>query len=128
MPKQILVKESNGKIGADRIVIDGPTVMALAAQGLSNRQICLTLGISTRTLKENMNRSEEFSNYMEEGKAKGLAQVTNALFKQALKGNMTAIITYLKHRDKERWGEKEEDTLNENKPVNVIFNLDKKKK
>jgi hypothetical protein len=42
---------------------------------------------------------------IKKGRAEGLNKVSNALFEKATQGNVTAMIYYLKVRDRENWGE-----------------------
>lgn len=80
-------------------------VKGLAAQGLSHAQIAKSLGISEATLYNKKKEFLEFMEVLEGGKALGLAQITNALFKSAKDGHFPAIKYYLSTRDPERWSE-----------------------
>ena len=48
------------------------------------------------------------SDAIKRGEAKGLAKVTNSLFKSANEGNVTAQIFYLKNRDVNSWADRVE--------------------
>lgn len=76
---------------------------SLAAQGLTKEQIALSLGIHIATLHRKKKENRELSEAIKRGEAKGLTVVTNALFKSAKEGNVTAQIFYLKNRDSDRW-------------------------
>jgi len=89
--------------GRKRIDIKPETVEQLAAQGLGPVQIARALGVSWGVIDRNRKRSKEFNDALENGRAKGLAKVTNSLFKSANDGNVTAQIFYLKNRDEKNW-------------------------
>ena len=89
--------------GRKRIIIKPETVEQLAAQGLGPVQIARALGVSWAVIDRNRKRSKEFNDALENGRAKGLAKVTNSLFKSANGGNVTAQIFYLKNRDEKNW-------------------------
>ena len=91
------------KVGRKRIVIDHDKVEQLAAQGLGTTQIARAMGVSWSTIDRNRKRSANFEDAIKRGEAKGLAEVTNALFSSAQGGNVTAQIFYLKNRDTENW-------------------------
>lgn len=91
-----------------KITIDGPAVEKLAAQGLSEKQIAEVLGISWNTLAARKRESKQFFEFLNRGKAKGLAVITNALFEQAKQGNYQAINKYLSTRDRANWGDKQQ--------------------
>jgi hypothetical protein len=76
---------------------------SLAAQGLTMDQIAHTLGMGKTTLYEKVNTYAEFSNAIEQGRSKGIAQVTNALFKKATDGDVAAQKYYLNNRDNDNW-------------------------
>lgn len=86
-----------------RIDIDISQIAALAGRGLTEQQIADCLGISHDTLARRKRDSAEFSEAIKVGKARGLRQITNSLFKSASAGNVTAQIFYLVNRDPENW-------------------------
>ena len=47
----------------------------------------------------------EISESFKRGKAKGLAEVSNAIYEQALNGSTGAACFYLKNRDPDRWSD-----------------------
>ena len=98
------------KVGRKRINLDPIKVKRLAAQGLSQKQIARSLGVSWNTLNRNRKRSKSFNEAFEQGVADGLDAVTNSLFEQALDGNTTASIFFLKNRDEARWRDRVETT------------------
>jgi hypothetical protein len=76
---------------------------SLAAQGLTLEQTAHSLGISYQTLNEKRKQFAEFSEAIALGKAKGIATVTNSLFKKAKEGDVPAIKYYLNNRDNGNW-------------------------
>lgn len=85
--------------------IDLSTVESLAAQGLTNEQIALALGISRSTHFQKKKDESDYSDAIKRGQAKGLAKVTNALFQNAVSGNTTAQIFFLKNRAPNQWAD-----------------------
>jgi hypothetical protein len=81
-------------------------VESLAAQGLSQEQIALSLGWSADTVGRRKKDTADFADALKRGKAKGIATITNKLFEQAKSGNLGAIIYYLKCQGGEVWNEK----------------------
>ena len=71
---------------------------SLAAQGLTMEQIALVLGMGERTIYEKMAKFPQFSQAIKRGQAKGVAAITNKLFKKAKDGDNTSMIFYLKNR------------------------------
>ena len=96
------------KPGRKPIVIDHDKVEQLAAQGLGTTQIARALGVSWDTIDRNRKRSADFEDALKRGEARGLAKVSNSLFKSANDGNVTAQIFYLKNRDTENWRDRQE--------------------
>lgn len=92
-----------------KIEIDLAKVEVMAANGLTQQQIADSLGISVSTLYGRKRESEEFEEAIKRGKAKGVAVVTNELMKQVKRGNVTAMIFFLKARA--GWKEKNEVDL-----------------
>lgn len=84
--------------------IDYNKVEELASKGLTQAQIATSLGISVRTLYTKKKTEKLFAEALERGQTRGIVEVTNRLFEQAMEGNTTAIIFYLKARA--GWAEK----------------------
>ena len=70
---------------------------------LKQQDIAYCIGIHPTTLSEKKYENEQLQEALKRGKAKGLAQITNALFEQALSGSVGAACFYLKNRDSENW-------------------------
>ena len=79
-----------------KIQIDLLKVESLAANGLTQEQIALALGISESTLYLNKRENEDFAEAIKRGQAKGVAVVTNKLMEAIKDGNMTGMIFFLK--------------------------------
>ena len=110
------------KPGRKRIELDLEQVENLAARGLGTSQIARAMGVSWNTIDRNRKRSEDFEESIKRGKARGLAQVTNALFESATeKNSVVAQIFYLKNQDPSIWKDRVENvhaTLNLNDVIN----------
>ena len=81
---------------------------SLAAQGLTQAQIASVLGMGQTTFYEKVKEYPKFLKAVEEGKAKGIAQVTNALFKKSIDGDVSAQKYYLNNRDNANWKERQQ--------------------
>jgi len=81
-----------------RIEIDANRVEDLAAQGLSQAEICATLGFSEDTLTRRKRDSAVFADALKRGKAKAAATISNKLFELAKGGNVSAIVWWEKTR------------------------------
>ena len=75
----------------------------LASRGLTKSQIATALGFCRDTLRKKEQEFSAFSDAIKKGQAKGIAQVSNALYEKALSGNVTAMIFYLKNRSPSQW-------------------------
>lgn len=93
-------------------------VEALAAY-LSKQQIADYLGVSRPTFDAILERDDLVSLHYKKGKAKAIANVAQGLVKQAIEGNMTAAIFYLKTQAGWRETEIAADDTNAAKPVTV---------
>lgn len=91
--------------------IDSEKVKALAAQGLTMPQIASCLGVGRSTLYARMETDQDVLDAIKEGRAKGIATVTNALFQSAKGGNTTAQIFYLKNRDPGEWRDRRDHEI-----------------
>jgi len=112
MEQKVAIKEQKlpKKSGRKRIKIDLEQVENLASRGLGNSQIARALGVSWNTIDRNRKRSEDFEESIKKGKARGLAQVTNALFESATeKNSVVAQIFYLKNQDPKIWKDRVEN-------------------
>ena len=76
-----------------------------ASRGLSQQQICHALGISETWWYDAKQKSAEISDRFKRGQAKGLAEVSNAIYEQALNGSTGAACFFLKNRDPDRWSD-----------------------
>ena len=83
---------------------------SLAAQGLTQYQIAAVLGMGERTFYEKVKEYPQFMQAIDGGKAKGITQVTNALFKKAVDGDVPAQKYYLNNRDNGNWKDRIDNT------------------
>ena len=97
-------------------------VQRLAGRGLTEAQITASLGWASSTFYKRKKDVVEFSDAIKRGKAMAIAEVANALFEKAMAGNVTAMIFYLKNRDKENWCDRPETRfIDEPLPFEVII-------
>ena len=80
-----------------------------ARDGLTDEQIAHNMGISARTLERWKNDHCQICQALKAGKEVVDFQVENALLEQALNGNVTAQIFWLKNRRRAVWKDKPED-------------------
>jgi hypothetical protein len=81
-----------------RIEIDISRVEELAAQGLSQAEICLVLGISEDTLSRRKADSAAIADAIKSGKAKAASEIANTLYLMAKRGDLGAIVWWEKTR------------------------------
>lgn len=81
-----------------RLEIDISRIEELAAQGLSQAEICLVMGISEGTLYNRKRENEEFDASIKRGRAKAASEISNKLYMMAKGGDLGAIIWYEKTR------------------------------
>ena len=77
----------------------------LAARSLSQQQVCHALGLSETWWYDAKQKNSDISDSFKRGKAKGLAEVSNAIYEQALNGSTGAACFFLKNRDPDRWSD-----------------------
>ena len=77
----------------------------LAARGLCQQQVCHALGFSETWWYDAKQKNSEISDSFKRGQAKGLAEVSNAIYEQALNGSTGAACFFLKNRDPDRWSD-----------------------
>jgi len=93
----------------------------MASNGLTVAQISDCLGISESTLYAKQGEYKEFMDAIKKGRAEGIHKVSNALFEKATQGNVTAMIYYLKVRDRENWGENQPELVREIPPMQIAL-------
>ena len=76
-----------------------------ASRGLSQQQVCHALGFSETWWYDAKQKNSEISDSFKRGQAKGLAEVSNAIYEQALNGSTGAACFFLKNRDPDRWSD-----------------------
>lgn len=81
-----------------RIHIEPKAIRALLRQGLTYKQCCDLYGISEDTLNRRRKQEPDLELACQQGKAVGIAKVTNALYTAAINGNITAQIFFLKNQ------------------------------
>lgn len=80
--------------------MDKPTldkIEALAGRGLTEQQIADALGIDIEKLRGDKTEISAYRLAIRRGKAKGIADLSNALFIKAKKGDTRAMIFLLEH-------------------------------
>ena len=106
--------------GRPSVTLDPDQVQDLAARGLSYEQIALSLGINFKTLLSHRRNREEIQEAIDHGRAKGLKEVSNALYQAATNGNITAQIFYLKNRDPENWKDRFDQRINVQTDITLL--------
>lgn len=79
-----------------------------ARDGLTNEQIAENLNIGKTTFYKLLKEYPELSEHLKKGKEVVDYEVENALLKNALNGNITAQIFWLKNRKPKQWKDKVE--------------------
>ena len=79
-----------------------------ARDGLTNEQIAENLNIGKTTFYKLLKEYPELSEHLKKGKEVVDYEVENALLKNALSGNITAQIFWLKNRKPKEWKDKVE--------------------
>ena len=78
-------------------------VRSLAADGMTVAQISAVLGISSRTFYIHLKKDKKLLKAYEEGQQAGVGEVVHALKDLIRKGNLGAIIFWLKNKDPDNW-------------------------
>ncbi len=90
-----------------------------AREGLTNEQIANNIGINVKTLYDWKNKQSKICNALKRNREIVDFEVENALLKNAINGNVTAQIFWLKNRKKNEWREKVEVQANTQELSNV---------
>ena len=75
------------------------------SRGLSQQQFCHALGFSETWWYDAKQKNSDISDSFKRGQAKGLAEVSNAIYEQALIGSTGAACFFHKNRDPDRWSD-----------------------
>jgi len=94
-----------------------------ARDGLTYEQIANNIGIDVSTLYRWREKNSNICNAIKKGREVADYEVENALFQNALSGNVTAQIFWLKNRQKEKWREKQEIDATTYNKVNIVDSL-----
>jgi len=78
-------------------------VEKFASLGLTEEQIATNLGWSYNTLLAKKKKYSEFLQAIQRGKAKGISDISNAVFQSAMDGNVSNQQFYLKNRAPDQW-------------------------
>lgn len=85
-------------MGRPKIEIDISKVEEYAAQGLTQEEIALCLGISERTLRNHKQVDSVLADAIKSGKAKAASEIANTLYQMARNKDLGAIIWWEKTR------------------------------
>jgi predicted DNA-binding protein YlxM (UPF0122 family) len=80
-------------------------IQGWARDGLKDEDIAHNMGITRKTLYEWIKKYGDICDTLKKGKEIVDYQVENAILKEALKGNVTACIFWLKNRRPDKWRE-----------------------
>ncbi len=98
----------------------------LCELGATDVHIAKALGIDRATVNRWKHTHPDFCNALKDAKSQVDAEVEDSLLKQAMNGNITAIIFWLKNRQQKRWRDRREiavDTVES--PFNLFVASDK---
>lgn len=98
-------------------------IQGWARDGLTDEQIAKNMNIGLTTFYEWKKRYPEFRESLKENKDVVDRKVENALLKNALNGNVTAQIFWLKNRKPNEWREKREAEVNDEQQSSAINQL-----
>jgi len=84
--------------GRKPVQIDEKELIALAAQGLTDREIIDYLNISTTTFYKNKRQNAKFTQALAHGRARGSAAIANKLYNKANGGDLEAMKFYLERK------------------------------
>lgn len=91
-------KHAMSTTGRKPVQIDEKELIALAAQGLSDREIIDYLNIGTTTFYKNKKQNAKFTKALAHGRARGSAAIANKLYNKANGGDLEAMKFYLERK------------------------------
>lgn len=83
-------------------------IMGWRHNGLTHDDVAAKIGITRSTLYEWADKFPDFSDALKQGAEEADVAVENALFKNALSGNIAAQIFWLKNRKRDKWRDRPE--------------------
>jgi len=122
------VKKEKKRGPKPRVVVDEEMLLKveqLAGQGLTQEEIANYFGLKRGGWYKTINNNPIIRQHVERGRVKTLAAVSGKLMELVKKGNLSAIIFFLK--TKGRWSEhKSLEITDGSKPENIKLKLDTK--
>lgn len=91
--------------------------LAYISKGHTRGYAATLVGIHRGTVVNHMNKHQSFANAVSEAEGDASGKVVNALYKEAISGNMTAIQVYLYNRDPEQWRDKRNTQADSNRQI-----------
>ena len=105
---------------------EGLTLLAgWARDGLTDEQIANNMKISVATLYVYKNKHQEILETLKKNKEIVDYEVENALYKNAINGNVTAQIIWLKNRKPDKWRDKPVESTDKDDGVVIVDDLPK---
>lgn len=92
----------NDWLAKDKLIL----IEGWARDGLTNEQIANNIGVNVKTLYEWKKNESKVCNALKKGREVVDYEVENALLTNALSGNVTAQIFWLKNRKQKQWRDK----------------------
>lgn len=83
-------------------------VRRLCMLGLTNDELAVAFGVAVSTINKWASEHPEFSDAQRAGRQDADSYVAESLYRQALDGNVTAQIFWLKNRRRESWRDKQD--------------------
>ena len=79
-----------------------------SGDGLSEAQIATLLGCSLSTIARKKREKGRFDTALKKGKTRAVQLVANKIFQNAMDGNETSAIFFLKNRDPDNWADRQD--------------------
>lgn len=92
--------------------------------GASEKEIADRLGIAYSTFREYKNDFSAFSAVLQKTREQVDGDVENALLKNAMEGNITAQIFWLKNRRPAKWRDKPTEELGRSEDIGFTFKIE----
>jgi len=108
----VVIEKKKSKFGRKPMELNIPKIEELASRGLTQQQIIDYFGYNRSSFYKYKATNKDLADAVKRGLAKGVNEVTNLLFENARKGNVTAQLFFLKCRS----GWTEGNTINIIKP------------